>query len=445
VEVFMKRALFIYLFIIPLWLIAQEIPFSVKSETKYGSSGMVGSTKVDSVKYTQIRLIQELKLWKFDIGLDMDFLLDKNHHLKKDDWDHFSDVPNKIYYLRYAKKGDPFYAHLGGFPGHTLSNGLIMLNYSNMQLYPDLRNTGLMLGENPRWPMKPNFEVFSSNVVKNQILSFATHFQPLPDSTIRYLDQTILGFSAVTDRNQYGNIKYVVPDSIYHLFNKRKKESVTVYSFDYSLPITLKNIGTFRHYAELAHITNYGSGIIFPGFYTEFKSLKVNLEFRRYGAKFVPAFFDRHYEEQRASLIGNQIFTKEEELKAIRASFGWYGKVQTNIKGKVKAMVAWQDMYGKELKTGKSFWLRFWADTQYHRLENFSLSYDKLNVEHMALNKIIVPSADISASVTFRITEKKWFLIGSYSESYDDRNGNNKINYLKETRRSVAVGVKYIF
>jgi hypothetical protein len=440
----MKRMLIVFIVLLPLWLLAQEIPFSVKSETKYGSSAMVGSTKVDSIKYTQIRLIQEFKVWKFDMGVDLDFLLDKNHHLKPDNWDHLSDIPTKLYYVRYAKRGDPFYAHLGGFPGHTLSNGLIMLNYSNMQLYPDLRNTGLMLGENPRWPMKPSFEVFSSNVEKNQILTFATHFQPLPDSTVRFLDQTVLGFSAVTDRNQYGNVKYVVPDSLYRLFNKNKKESAVVYSFDYTLPISQKKNATFGHYAEFAHIASHGSGFIFPGIYSDLKSLKVNLEFRRYGVHFVPAFFDRHYEEQRAAQYGNEIITKEETLDNIRASYGWYVKIQTDIKGKVKAMVAWQDMYGKDLKTGKSIWVRFWADTQYHRLENLSLAYSKTNTEHM-LGKFIAPSADISSKITFRISEKRLFLIGSYSESYDDLNGNNKINWSKETKRSVAAGVKYIF
>lgn len=443
-----KKAIFLILLLIPLWLTAQDMPFAVKSKTKYSASGMVGYTKIDSVKYYQLRFVQEFNVWKIGMGFDLDFLLDKNHRLEKRNWDHFGDWINKIYYMKYAQKGDPFYLHVGGFPGLTLGNGLIMQNYSNMIFYPELRNTGLMIGSNPKLPAKPSFEVFTSNIEKFQIMSLSARFKPIPDSTIRILDDIRVGFTLVTDRNQYGNIKYVADDSLSYLTKHLKSKPATVYGFGYTLPILQIEEATIGNYAEMASIVDYGTGFILPGIYADMNFLKVNLEYRIYGDKFTPAFFDRNYEEERASVVGDtivSIVTKEEILKTLKASQGWYGSVQTLLWDRVKASFAWQNTFGKELDTGKSIWFKLWVDTQYKRLENVYISYSKTNTGSMAITKPNQPNAEIQSAVTIRASKKRLFLIGQYAERYKDKNGDGKVNLVKETKRSVGIGVKYTF
>lgn len=454
----MKRAVLLLLIIIPLWLMAQDMPFAVRSSTRYSVSGMVGYEKVDSVKYYQFRLIQEFAFWKIGMGVDLDFLFDKHIHLKKYDWDGLDDVLSKIYYLRYGEVEEPFYFHLGGFPNRSMVNGLVMLNYSNMLLYPELRNTGVLIGGSPKWPLKPVFELYTSNIQKNQILSFSTHIQPLPDSTLKNIDETVIGFSFVTDRNQKSNLRYVMDDDLYEELydelNIKKSRSASVFSLDYTMPVIQSEKTKFGHYAEIAHILDYGTGFILPGVWADFNFLKVNLEYRIYGSQFVPAFFDHYYEEERAVLITEydsitgqpvySIMTKEATLQDFKSAYGWYGRVQGFIGKKVKTMVAWQDMYGKELKTGKSLWFRIWVDTQYKRMENVAFSYSKTNVEKLALGKVVVPKANMSISTTFSLNEKRrWFIIGKYSERYKEREGG--INWWEDTKRSAAIGVKYIF
>lgn len=451
----MKKALILFLVFVPLWIMAQDMPFTVKSSTKYSVSGMVGYEKVDSVKYYQFRLIQEFEFWKIGMGLDLDFLFDKHAHLKKDDWDNLDDILSKIYYLRYGEVEEPFYFHLGGFPNRSMVNGLVMLNYSNMLLYPELHNTGVMIGGSPKWPLKPVFEIYTSNIRKNQILSFSTHIQPLPDSTLKNIDETLIGFSFVMDRDQKSNLRYVMDDALYEELydelNIDKSSSVSVFSLDYKMPVIQSEKAKFGHYAEIAHILDYGTGFILPGVWGDFNFLKVNLEYRIYGSQFTPAFFDHYYEEERAILVEDSteaatysIITKEKALADVKAAYGWYGKVQGFIGKKMKTMVAWQDMYGKDLKTGKSLWFRIWVDTQYKRLENVAFSYSKINVEKLALGKVVVPKANMSLSMTFSLNEKRrWFIIGKYSERYKEKEGG--INWWEDTKRSAAIGVKYTF
>jgi hypothetical protein len=446
----LKRIFALFLIIVPLWIWAQDLPFSVKNPTRYSVSGMFGYEKVDSVNYLQFRIIPEFNFWKIGLGLDLDFMFDRDMNFRKSNWDQPKDIISKIYYLRYAQRGEPFYFHMGGFPAQSLGNGLIMLNYNNMLLYPDLRNTGLMLGANPKWPFKPEFELFSSNVQRNQIFYLTAHAQPIADTTSKFLKvvkDLKLGFTVVADRNQYGNLRYMTPDSLNAQIDDLKTKPATVYGLDYSLPLFKTDKLTLGNYAEMAHIQDYGTGFILPGVYVDLNFLKVNLEYRLHGKKFIPAYFDADYEEQRGywNEEDSTFVTKEELLKDYVKASGLYGKVQAFIGRKVKTMVAWENMGGTGLENGKSLWFKLWVDTQYKRLENFSFSYSKTNTDRLALKYFAVPGGRLDAKITFRVTKKRWFLIGKYAELYKDKNKDGSIQYLKETKHSVGVGVKYLF
>lgn len=444
----MNRALLLLVLLFPGWLAAQELPFTVRAKTRYSVSGMVGVEQVDSLKYYQLRLIQEFKIQKFGLGVDLDFLFDQDYHLRKKDWDHLDDVLDKIYYLKFGRKGDPFYFHLGGFPSLSMGYGLMMYNYSNMLLYPGLRNNGLILGGSPHWPGDPSFELFTSDIKKNQILSFTGRFHPLPDTTRQILQDLVLGFSLAADTNQYGNLKYIVGDSLYNEIGKPRRDGVGMFGLAYTLPVFKKEKLTLGTYSEFAHILGNGSGVILPGIYTDLDFLILSLEYRLYGGQFTPAFFDYSYEEERAFQPDPNVLvfrTKEDLLKTTKAAHGFNGSIQGLFSHKkFKASFAWQNLIGRNLKTGKSIWLKLWVDTQYKRLENFSLSYSKTNTESMAIHKLYEPNASIQAAVTFHAS-KRWYLIGKYSERYKDRNGDGVTNWVKETKRSAGIGVKYVY
>jgi len=442
----MKKVFLILVLLIPIWMFAQDIPFEVSGKTRYSQSSMYGNVQIDSLKFKQMRFIQEFKVWKIVVGLDLDFLFDKNNHLRPNNWDHWEDVLSKFYYLKYAQRGDPWYFHVGGFPSLTLGYGLIMSNYSNMQLYPEMTNTGLMVGCNPRWPTDPSFEVFSSNVSKNQILSLRAHCKPLPDSTLRVLDKMIVGMSLVTDLNQHGNLRQLTPDSLSYLLDGLKWDTVMAAGFGYTLPVYQHKKLSISNYAEVAHIAGNGTGCILPGVSTTFGNLTVNLEYRMYGNKFMPAFFDRYYEETRAIAVNDSlgVVTKEDTLEDVKGTFGWNGSVSMLWFHRVKTSFAWQNVFGKELKTGKSIWANLWVDTKYKRLENITINYSKTGTETMAISRINEPNAEIGGSTTIRVYKKNLYFIAKYSEKYIDKNGNGKVNWAKETKRSWGVGVKYL-
>lgn len=444
----MKRALMIFLALCPLWLSAQYIPFAVKAKTRYSASGAVGFEEVDEITYYQLRLIQEFKYKKFFMGVDLDFLFDKHGDLRKQDWDHLENIIDKIYFMKYGNKGDPFYFHLGGFPDLTMGNGLVMQRYSNMQLYPELRNNGLMIGGNLNIPTQPSFELFSSNIKRNHILSFSARCKPLPDSTVAVLDDIVVGVSLVTDRNQYANLKYVADGSYPSEINALEPDPVTIMGAAYNLPVYKNEKVTLGQYSEFAHIAGKGSGVILPGIYADMNWLKVNLEYRIYGSKFTPSFFDRDYEEERAYQLEPGVAnfaTKESCLDSLTTGQGFNGSVEGTIKGRVKASFAWQNLIGRNYKTSKSIWLRLWVDTKYKRLENFSIAYNKINTDKMGIDHVIQPNAEFKFSMTLKISRKKWYLVARYAEKYKDRDCSGEINWLKETKHTATVGLKFVY
>jgi hypothetical protein len=330
----MRKIPLLFLILLPLWLAAQDMPFSVKAKTRFASSGMVGYETIDSLTYYRARLIQEFKIWKIGIGLDLDFLFDQDYRLRVEDWDHWENILDKFYYVKYANRRDPVYVHVGGFPDLTMGNGLIMRRYSNMALYPQLRNLGFMIGANPKIPTSPSFELFSSNLKKNEILSFSTRFRPIPDSTLAVIDELILGFSIVTDRNQYGNLRYVTPDSLMQVIPSLDSESATVMGAAVTLPVYRTKDYTLGVYSEYAYIMDMGSGAILPGIYADFKSVKVNLEYRTYGRDFVPGFFDEDYEEERGWVDSLGVFrTKEDYVETLKpptaSTASWRATIRT--------------------------------------------------------------------------------------------------------------------
>ena len=65
-------------------------------------------------------------------------------------------------------------------------------------------------------------------------------------------------------------------------------------------------------------------------------------------------------------------------------------------------------------------------------------------MEKLSLGKIAVPRAHLSTEFTLSANDKRrLFIIGKYKEKYKDKEGD--IKWWKDTKRSVSVGVKYVF
>lgn len=232
----MKRLLFLTFLICPVLVFAQmlipTIPgdstesefFEDTDSTEWGFGGSVGTITHNGITYSQIRLRPEINIGKFGFGLDLDFLFAPDGSLRKEDWEHWQDYVDKIYFIRFANRQDPLYFKAGCFSSYSLGNGLIFDNYTNMTRYPEVKNVGAQVGFNLP-VLNIGGELFTHNIHKNEILAASAHIKPFSLLSVPYLSDIEIGLNFGVDRDQYA--KYVdsdgdkIPD-VYDKFPKDK-------------------------------------------------------------------------------------------------------------------------------------------------------------------------------------------------------------------------------
>ena len=495
----MKKVLFLLMLIIPILLFAQD---EEPASNGLNMGGGIGTVLMGGETYSQIRLMPELVLGKFGLGLDIELLIDSEGNIREEEWDEFEDYVNKIYYLRYGQRGDSFYGKIGGFPYYTLGHGLIMKDYSNMLRYPQVRQLGVQLGG--KLPFADlELEVFTSNITENDILAGRIVTAPLKDMNLPIISNIKLGATIVHDANQYNglldsdddnyadvfddfpdNANYhnlvdyeiefyqslyeeLFPDSSQAAFenwfynsptldelrnpsmSELGEEEITVFGVDYEIPLFQTDLIFFSHYGELAQIVDHNMGFIFPGFYSKFLIFDMNLEFRMYQDDFMPAYFDNIYDEQRAfyDLIEetgkDTIKTKEDTIEGTPESKGWHASLTSNLFRVLSLTVTYEDMYGKGDENVKSLWGKLaFNNTFIPKLNIAEVNYSQTGFEKLKYFK--TPSSLIEGKLGFSMSANTE-LVGTYQERYIDLNGDDIIKGKDETIKTMNFGVEFRF
>ena len=150
----MKRLLILsaFLFFVSIPLYSEETSVSGQFDSSSGFSpvfGMgcvFGSISVNGQNYQQVGFRPEIQIWKFGVALDLNLFFDENGRIRKEDWNEPSDYLDKIYYIRFAQRGDPFYFKVGGIDSTTLGYGALIKEYNNTIDYPTYKRQGLDIG-----------------------------------------------------------------------------------------------------------------------------------------------------------------------------------------------------------------------------------------------------------------------------------------------------------
>ncbi len=506
------------------------------NEVNYGMDGVFGFVNIDNETYSQVRLMPEITFGKIGFGLDMDILIDNNGRIRKDDWDEWQDYLYKVLYLRYGDREDPVYFKIGNIRDYTMARGMIFSRYSNMLLYPSVRNLGGFVGFNSSI-LGLGGEVYTHNIYKNEILSGRVHAKPLSVLDTPLIMDLKIGINIGYDRNVYAKYKdsdgdgipdvydefpndrriwldtdgdgfpdypfpgdLAYPDIIYDLdiaglgfidhpndnpyvgivfpdildlfppsddrpyntgFSRdyatpiTKSKDILIYGIDYRIPLIDNKELYLYNYGEFAQINGYGHGLIFPGFGADFSIFNVLMEFRNFGDRFKPGFFDHVYDDERCqvdyehdSTHNRNVYSlrgKESILDEYKSSWGWYGSVLANIQEMLYFKVAYQDMYGENVRTGKSLWAGLKVIQDYiPRLAEASISYSQRNVHFIDFGRLRNTAAQIDGRLTYSITSDAR-LIGKLMQRYVDINNDGYIRGKDEVINTITFGVEFRF
>lgn len=465
---------------------------------KYGP--YFGAVTIDGNMYQQIGFRGDLPIGKLGLGLDLQFNVNQDGRIYKGDWDEWTDYLDKIYYVRWAHKGAPFYFKLGGLDYSYLGYANVINGYTNMIEFPTVKRWGLEMQYNymnPEGKKKFGIELFMNDLKEpfysNPSMIFGTRL------SVRPLGKLEFGVTYVTDLNEYNGFKdsdddgypdkidlskydpngYVTrrdsfasagfsPGTIDELVQKDRlapwtKEDMfnindntsqlSIFSLDVGYPIIERNWIKMQVYSHYTKIVNYGWGTAIPGFRFQLGErdfLTLAVEYRVASDQFLYGYFNQTYENERAIFIkdpnndGRLIpFTRQERLENMTENInGIFGEFRFNFFGFVWAKAYYQDLKGETEKV-RSIKGEFGLGDQLQKMlpVKFNGYYVQDNVEDFSEWK--TPSTLIGALLMYNY---KGVDMGfDYRFTFQDMNGDGLIRETDETIKSIAVkaGVKF--
>ncbi len=443
----------------------------------------IGAVTIGDEMYTRIRLLPEFKFWKFRLGLDFDILLGSDGKVREKDWDDFDDYLNKILYLQFAQRKDPFYFRLGGFSNLKFGNGLIMNNYTNMLDYPDVKQLGAEVAFNTNF-YGLGLDLFSSNLDRNDLLAGHITALPFTPTKIPLIENLAVGATVVTDRDQYSGIRArkneYFPDKsegmdendwlhVWELINGDStgfnnwyeehedslhfhdypsslddKKEITEVGLDYTLPLVNTKAFDLYNYGEFAKILEHGHGFVFPGFGARFLVFNVQLDYRLFGEEFEANYFNRLYDAERARIVNDTVLiAKATTLDSLSKSQGWRGLISADILDFLTLSVEYEDISGDNYPVGKSILAEVSLNQSIiPQISHAYAKYSQTNVEEIQEWKS--PNASIDTQVGYNLSANS-LLIWEYREHYVDKNNDGKIKGSDETISTYSLGVQLRF
>jgi len=317
-------------------------PRTGKAGVGYGAS--IGAVVIDGQLVNMIGFRPEFTIGKMGVGLDLSLYLDADGNILDEYWDDPEDYIDKIYYIRYAHKGDPFYLRAGALEEVNLGYGLVMRDYSNIMEYPSTIRVGAELGLNRRQfvveAMFANFrELADPGVVGGRVA-----YRPLLQTDLPLVRNLEVGATAAVDGNQYAGVECeldaTLPDSLY-----ADREAV-VWGIDAGVPVLRGGFVDVDVYAQFAQIDGYGKGVTVPGIRAAAGPVRAEFEYCIFGKQFISDYFNRTYDLERAQSLGvaNPFASKgymakkeflapenDPEGRFQDSRQGWYGGLGVNL------------------------------------------------------------------------------------------------------------------
>lgn len=374
----------------------------VPAGNKPSGSFVLGATSIDGVNYQQVGFRADFPIGKLGIGLDVQLLLDEEGNVREEDWDDEKDYLNLIYYIRWDRKGAPFYTKIGGLDSSYIGYSNIVNGYSNMIEYPDYKRIGM--------EMEVNTDNFRGELLINDYKELTAEEPSMLIASrlaFKVAGKLEIGFTVASDLNEYNgfkdadddgypdeidyfddNDKYVTvrdelldkgftnaqidtmmnsgselfedltPDTKTTLSEfdfSNKTSDLTIVGLDIGYPIIDGDFLKMDIYSTYSDILDYGWGVSAPGFRTRLGEYFTFLaEYRIQSKEFLYGYFNNTYELERARFIipdtgPTSVKTKQDDLLEITDSMqGYLVGASVNLQKFVGLDVKYLDMQGDD-------------------------------------------------------------------------------------------------
>lgn len=458
---------------------------------------VLGATTVDGINYQQVGIRADIPIGKLGLGLDIQLLLDEEGNVREEDWDETEDYFNIIYYIRWDKKGAPFYTKIGGLDYSYIGYSNIVNGYSNMIEYPDYKRIGM--------EMDINLNTFRAELLLNDYKELATEEPSMVIASrfaYKIAEKLEIGFTVASDLNEYNGFKdndddgYPneiddYPDDDRYVTNhdyligegysqstideivahggfdgfpvtsdtratlsefdfSGKQSDLTILGIDVGYPLIQGDFLKMDVYSTYADILDYGWGITAPGFRALLGSIfSFRAEYRLQSKEFLYGYFDQTYELERAQFYrpetGSSYYnTKQDQLKAVTDDMsGYLVGAGIDFQGYVAFDARYQAMEAddEDDKTKSIFGELILNDNKIAMLPKVIGYYAQNNVED--LDEWKTPSTVTGAIIQISVGNAT--LSFNHQYTFADVNGDGEIEGDEETIKTLSVSSTITF
>ncbi len=311
----------------PQWDLGTDLAFGVVS--------FVDDETGETLTYQQIGLRPEIVIGRFGLGLDLTLNYrftggdGSEFEVREEDW-----VPSgeinflelylpKINYIRYGRKGEPFYTQFGSLPSATLGNGFILENYSNELFRPQRRIFGGVLDVDGALLGFPyvGIETLTANVAAWDVMAARLYTRPLADVPVPVLPNMQVGGTLAVDRDPFYHVRISkAPDNPFADVSA-PGDPVYVWGIDTRLPILQSEFMSLAAFGDIVWQEDRMGGMVGTGGHL-FRFLLYGAQIRLYEDNFVPTYFDRTYDRRRVERYA--VYREETDVDG---GFGWQGRL----------------------------------------------------------------------------------------------------------------------
>ena len=177
---------------------SDDLELDIDTQNK-SLQGAFGAVTIDGKIWNQIALRPVMPFGKLSVAFDMVLYIDQDGNVHDEGWDFSSGekvkntLIDKIYYIRYGNRWDRTYFRIGALDNVSMGYGILLNNYSNTLLYPQVRKVGMEFRVDA---FGSNIHGFTNDFKENFGLTGLRVSAPVPYGFN-------VGVSWVLDRNQY--------------------------------------------------------------------------------------------------------------------------------------------------------------------------------------------------------------------------------------------------
>ncbi len=348
--------------------------------------GGMGLNWIDGELYYSFHIRPEVAFGNFGVGLDLNFDINKNGNIRKENFNQFTDYLSIIRYVRYGMKNDPVYIKLGALDYYTLGHGSIISLYNNSPSY-DARKIGLVTDIDFG---NFGFESIYSNFAQAGVVGIRGYVRPLKYTSAG--DIPIIGNFEVgaTYAGDFSRRAGVISGHFDKATNQfipvQDNGTMNIAGADIGLPLISNSMIKTVLYADYSKIINFGSGVA-TGVMVNLNGLglvnaSVKLERRFNNKRYIASYFNSLYEIQRFKVdTANGTFTSKAEMlnNLINPDNGYFGELNVNVLGSFYIIGSYERLD----KTPNSGQLHIEGQVAPETLPFLlSTGYDKINIRN---------------------------------------------------------------